>query len=56
MTRCENCGAIATHFCTACRKWLCDGPRCNLKSAAVAIIRHPVNSAKVVFGRVPWRA
>lgn len=45
---CEVCrNAKATHFCTGCRKWLCDGFMCNLKSATVATVRHPIDSARI---------
>ncbi len=56
ITACEVCGLAATHFCTACRKWLCDKSRCNLLSGATAAIVHPVRSARVVFSRVAMRS
>lgn len=46
--KCERCGAPATHFCTACGKWLCHRMSCQARSAARALVEHPVRSIQVV--------
>ena len=34
--RCYWCGGWATHYCSACGKWICDAAVCALKSAGEA--------------------
>jgi len=44
MNPCEFCGGQATHFCTACGKWLCDKARCITQGAASAVKTNPVKA------------
>lgn len=48
MMRCFHCGAIATHFCDICGKWLCDSRFCEVASGASGAIQHPIRTTKLV--------
>jgi hypothetical protein len=37
LVRCAWCGLPATHFCSACGKWICDAFLCKAKSTALAL-------------------
>ncbi len=40
--KCQQCGTNeATHYCSGCGKWICDGPACAMKSAAESLLRNP---------------
>ncbi len=52
LTLCDHCGAPATHFCTACRKFLCDKVSCYLKSVARGVVAHPVIATRIVANRI----
>ncbi len=52
MQRCERCGAIATHFCTSCGKWLCDSTLCKTVSAGKAVVTHPVRTATFLINQL----
>lgn len=32
-----NCGALATHYCNGCGKWICSGLACLRKSVALGL-------------------
>lgn len=48
--KCVHCGAIASHFCRCCAKWVCMNPICNLKSAYECIAIEAQKLFKGVFG------
>lgn len=52
ISECARCGRPATHFCTACRMFLCDAPGCNIRSAALALVAHPVISTRVILSKI----
>jgi len=41
---CEICGSEATHFCSACGKWLCESRRCKVSAGAKAVRQAPVRA------------
>lgn len=38
MNYCYWCQRLATHFCSACGKWICSSPICKGKSIALAAL------------------
>jgi hypothetical protein len=55
---CEICGAVASHLCARCGKWLCDSGKCGAAAARqvrvttsetlVFGLRHPVRAARIL--------
>lgn len=46
---CELClERVATHFCSACGKWLCDRPGCRVASGTRAVVVHPIRTLTAV--------
>ena len=55
MDFCFYCGQMATHFCPACGKHLCDKGTCAAKAAAQAIRASPaaaLRNAPAAIGRI----
>jgi hypothetical protein len=50
--RCGYCGAIATHFCDVCGKWICDSKFCEMRAEGRAVVHHPVRTAQVVGSKI----